>query len=139
MRTLPATLAAALVALALGAPRLEAQEWSPPSRTMPQMLAPAVLDGDGWRGPSSGWVPASASAARGEGSGAGGKVRFVRFTGGVRPAATWSDRNGDGTCDMLEIYSNGALAYQLVDADYDGTADVLRVYEGGKLARENRL
>jgi hypothetical protein len=39
----------------------------------------------------------------------------------------------------VDVFRRGALAYQLIDADYDGAANVLRVYDAsGALARENR-
>jgi hypothetical protein len=64
---------------------------------------------------------------------------MVRFMGGARPVASWTDRNGDGRADMVEVYRGGAVAFQLIDADYDGAANVLRVYDAsGALARENR-
>ena len=76
---------------------------------------------------------------RAEGDGGGARPRFVRFTAEMRPVQQWSDRNGDGRADLVEVYRNGALAYRLVDADYDGRANVLRVYgSSGALAREER-
>ena len=116
------------------------QEWSPPSHQMPQMPAAGELAG-GWRGALGGWfgglgVNVADIAARGEGGGA--RPRFVRFTAAMRPVEAWSDRNGDGRADLIEVYRNGAMAFQLVDADYDGTANALRVYDGGSLAREER-
>ena len=117
-----------------------AQEWSPPSRQMPAMLSSDALGGS-WRASAAGWflpgTPVAEVRAAGQG---GGTPRFVRFTAGARPVAAWSDRNGDGRCDMLEIYRGGSVAYQLIDADYDGTANVLRVYDdSGSLQREQRL
>lgn len=140
-------LAAAVVALAvLTAVKLRAQQdWSPPSREMPEMPASSQLAG-GWRGALGGWF-------RGAGEGLDGiravgeemprgmdaKPRMVRFMGGARPVASWTDRNGDGRADLVEVYRGGAVAYQLIDADYDGNANVLRVYDAsGALARENR-
>jgi hypothetical protein len=124
-------LAAAMVALAvLTAVKLRAQQqdWSPPSREMPEMPSSSQLGG-GWRAVGDG-LPRDMGAAR---------PRQVRFMGGSRPVASWSDRNGDGRADMVEVYRGGALAYQLIDADYDGSANVLRVYDAsGALARENR-
>jgi hypothetical protein len=117
--------------LAAGAPSA-AQEWSPPSRQMPSMQI-----GESWQGSLGGWFLPGTSL---------GSVRaqadrgFLRFTAGPRPVAAWSDRNGDGCSDMLQLYRGGGVAYQLIDADYDGTADVLRVYDdGGQLQREQRL
>ncbi|HEX2205357.1 MAG TPA: hypothetical protein VHG91_18755 [Longimicrobium sp.] len=130
----------ALLALLAAVRPAGAQEWTPPSRQMPEMPTTQQLSADG-AGAAGAWARGvQVSQARGEGAGGGGRVKFVRFLAGVRPAITWSDRNGDGRADMIEVYRNGALAYQLVDADYDGTANVLRVYDaGGALAREERM
>ena len=142
-------LAAAVVALAvLTAVRLRAQqqEWTPPSRDMPEMPVSSQLAG-GWRSSLGTWfrgagegldgiravgeeVPRDLSAAR---------PRMVRFMGGSRPVAVWTDRNGDGRADMVEVYRGGVVAWQLLDADFNGQANVLRVYDAsGALARENR-
>ena len=68
------------------------------------------------------------------------RAKFIRFSAGPRPVAVWSDRNGDGKCDMLELFRSGAVVVQLVDPDYDGRANVLRLYDAsGALARETRL
>ena len=136
-------LLAALVAVgAVYAVRLRAQqEWSPPSRQMPEMPATAALGGN-WRSSLGAWFGGAGdlNGVRALGEGSGGRTGFVRFVGGSRPLATWTDRNGDGRADLIEIYRNGALAYQLIDADYDGNANVLRVYDArGALAREQRL
>lgn len=136
-------IAAAVAALAvLAATRLWAQQdWSPPSREMPQMPASAELSG-GWRGSLAAWFRGTdegLAGIRALGEGGSGRPRMVRFMGGARPVAAWTDRNGDGRADLVEVYRGGALAFQLVDADYDGTANVLRVYDAsGALARENR-
>ena len=54
--------------------------------------------------------------------------------------AVWSDRNGDGKSDMIEIYRGGAVVIQLIDADFDGRANVVREYDSsGSLSRETRL
>jgi hypothetical protein len=131
-----------LSVLALGAAPLRAgQEWTPPSRQMPQMPSAGELDG-GWKGSLGAWfngVGVSLDQVRASGEGGGARPRFVRFTGGMRPVEAWSDRNGDGRADMIEVFRDGTRVYQLVDADYDGTANVLRVYEtSGALAREQR-
>ena len=134
--------AAALALLAAAAPA-RAQDWNPPSRQMPDMPTADQLGG-GWKSSYGAWfagsdvqlasVNASAAGSR------GGRALQVRFSGGVRPVAVWSDRNGDGKCDMLEVFRNGALAYQVIDADYDGNANVLRVYDSaGNLSREARM
>src|ERR1700741_5088530 len=83
--------------------------------------------------------PVTADARHARQRRAGGRLALVRFLGGTRPGSVWTDRNGDGKADMIEVYRGGALAYQLIDADYDGTANVLRVYNGGSLVREERL
>lgn len=136
-----------LLALA-GASRLSAQEWSPPSREMPTMPTAAQLQGD-WRAATGAWfggvealsgVPLASVRATGESMRGGGPTRMVRFTGGTRPVALWSDRNGDGKADLIEVYRGGNVAAQLIDADYDGTANVLRLYDAsGALTAERRL
>jgi hypothetical protein len=128
-----------LAALVGAAPYRPGQEWSPPSRQMPQMPAASELGG-GWRGSLGSWFNGlgSLAALRAEGDG-GARPRFVRFTAEMRPVETWSDRNGDGRADLVEVYRNGALAYRLVDADYDGTANSLRAYDAsGAVSREER-
>lgn len=136
-------IAAAVAALAvLAAVRLGAQQdWSPPSRDMPQMPASSELSG-GWRSALAAWFRGTdegLDGIRAMGEGRGARPQMVRFMGGARPVAAWTDRNGDGRADLVEVYRGGALAYQLIDADYDGAANVLRVYDAsGALARENR-
>ena len=142
MRRIPLVAgAAAALLVALAAPA-KAQDWTPPSRHMPDMPALAELDG-GWRGSLGVWLAGSGSAVdqlRAVGEGSGPRARLVRFLAGVRPAAVWTDRNGDGKADMIELFRGGARAYMLIDADYDGAANVLRVYDaGGSLAREVAL
>ena len=129
-----------LAALVGAAPLRAGQEWSPPSRQMPQMPATAELGG-GWRGSLGSWfngLGVSVAALSPQGDGGGARPRFVRFTADMRPVEQWSDRNGDGRADMIEVYRDGSLAFQLVDADYDGRANTLRVFNGGSLAREER-
>jgi hypothetical protein len=130
-----------LAALVGAAPLRAGQEWSPPSRQMPQMPATADLAG-GWRGSLGSWfggLGVSVAGVRAEGDGGGARPRFVRFTADMRPVEQWSDRNGDGRADLVEVYRNGALAYRLVDADYDGTANSLRAYDAsGAVSREER-
>ena len=133
-----ALAAAGLTLLAVS--RLRAQEWSPPSPQMPQMPASSALAGD-WRGELGPWFRGAGDLAemRAMGEGGGARPRMVRFTSSARPVAQWTDRNGDGRADMIEVYRNGGLAFQLIDADHDGTANVLRIYDaGGGLAREQR-
>jgi hypothetical protein len=117
--------------LAVGAP-VGAQEWRPPSRQMPAMQV-----ADGWQGSMSGWFLAGTTVNTVRAQSDRG---FIRFSAGPRPVAAWSDRNGDGRCDMVQLYRGGGVAYQLIDADYDGRSDVLRVFdESGQLSREERL
>ena len=135
-------VAAALgLGLSLAAHPALAQDWSPPSRQMPQMPSASQMSG-GWRQSLASWfggVEAVSGVSLGE-MRASGDARQVRFSGGTRPVAVWTDRNGDGRCDMLEIYRSGGVAFQLIDADYDGNANVLRVYDAsGGLARETRM
>lgn len=139
---LVAAAAAAALFLVLATRRAQAQEWNPPSRQMPDMPDSGELEG-GWRGSKGAWLAGTGTGLdqlRASGEGArGGRARLVRFMGGTRPVAVWTDRNGDGKADMIEVYRGGALAFQLIDADYDGTANVLRVYNGGSFVREERL
>jgi hypothetical protein len=143
MRKMYVAAAAAAVLVVALAPRLaRAQDWQPPSRQMPQMPAMSELDG-GWRGSLGAWFAGTGTAVaevRAAGEAGGSRARMVRFLGGVRPVAVWTDRNGDGRCDMIEIFRGGARVAQLIDADYDGTANALRLYDAsGALAREERL
>jgi hypothetical protein len=140
MRRTHAAGAAVLAALALSAAPLRGQEWNPPSRQMPQMPASAELEG-GWRGSLGGWfggLGVQVQEIRASGEGGGARPRFVRFTAGMRPVEQWTDRNGDGRADMIEVYRDGALVARLVDADYDGNANSYRAFAGGSLAREER-
>jgi hypothetical protein len=130
-----------LAAIALGAaPLFAGQEWTPPSRQMPAMPAAGDLEG-GWKGSLGGWfagLGVQVQEMRAQGEGGGARPRFVRFMSSMRPVQQWSDRNGDGRADMIEVYRDGSLAYQLVDADYDGRANTLRAFSGGSLSREER-
>jgi hypothetical protein len=140
----PLQLALLVVAVSLIAPlALSAQGWSPPSTEMPAMPVVSELEA-GWVASQGAWLPgASAASVKGAASGArAGKALQVRFTnpGTPVPVAVWSDRNGDGKSDMIEIYRGGAVVIQLIDADYDGRANVVREYDSsGALARETRL
>ena len=141
-RLVPVLLGACILAAPATA---RAQDWRPPSRQMPEMPASSALQGGA--SAAGAWLGSMASAAgvgagdvRAAGEGGGPHAKFIRFTSGVFPVATWTDRNGDGRCDMLEIFRGGDRVYQLVDADYDGAANVLRVYSpSGELLREDRL
>lgn len=148
MRRILASAAAVLILVAGAAVPAHTQpgEWNPPSRDMPQMPAMSELE-DAWRGSLGAWfagteqisgVALGQVRASGE-AGRDGRAVQVRFMGGPRAVAVWTDRNGDGRADMIEVYRGGAVAYQLIDADYDGRANVLRVYGAdGALARETR-
>jgi hypothetical protein len=144
-------LAALLLALLLPG-QLQAQQpvsaWSPPSRSMPEMPRGSQADA-AWLVSVANWlessaavtgVPAASVRATGEGGSSGGPARFIRFTSGPLPVASWSDRNGDGRADLIVLFRGAAVAAELIDADYDGLADVLRLYDArGTLARETRL
>lgn len=141
----PLQLAVLVLAASVIAPvLLRAQGWSPPSRQMPAMPQAAAIDG-GWVSSQSAWLAGvgDVSSIRAAASGARGGVAVqVRFTSASTPVpvAVWSDRNGDGKSDMIEIYRRGAVAFQLIDADYDGAANVVREYDAnGALTRETRL
>src|SRR5687767_13620765 len=130
MLRISTTFAKALVLAVLAQSRAAAQQdWSPPSRQMPAMPETTVLNGD-WRTSLRAWFAGVALEnvqAVGEGTRGAERFRFVRFTEGIMPTAAWMDRNGDGRADRLEIYRNGSIGFQLIDADYDGNANVLRV------------
>lgn len=140
----PLRLALFLVALSLVAPlAARAQGWSPPSRDMPAMPAVTELEG-GWVSSQGAWFAGSSVAnLKGSASGArAGKALQIRFTnaGTPVPVAVWSDRNGDGKSDMIELYRGGTVVIQVIDADYDGRANVVREYDSsGSLSRETRL
>lgn len=135
------------VLLAVGNPA-DAQGWTLPTRAMPMMPTMANLPG-GWQGSAGAWAGAaarlagvSAGAIRGAGEAASGSERtaFVRFTSEARPVATWTDRNGDGRSDMVELFRGGILAVQVVDADYDGQADAVRHFDSsGKPLRTEEV
>lgn len=140
----------ALLALGLAAPaaRAQAPSWRPPAREMPQMPRISELRGD-WMGPRAAWfqstdgvtgvAPASLRAA-GEARSGSDVAQIARFGSGPVPAIVWSDRNGDGRADMIELFHSGGVIVQLIDADYDGGANVMRVYDArGKLLREDRM
>lgn len=139
MSRVPVVGSLLLAALAAAVAPARAQEWNPPSRQMPPMPSASDLSG-GWQGSLGPWFNGlgalSSMRAAGEG---GARPRFVRFTSEMRPVEQWSDRNGDGRVDLVEVYRDGALIARLVDADYDGTANVLRRYDAsGALTREER-
>jgi hypothetical protein len=148
---IPSLLAMLIVPLLLvGAPDASAQDtsWRPPSTEMPAMPRPADLQGD-FISANSAWfagveaisgVAASRLRAGGDRQRGSDRMQIVRFTAGPVPVFVWSDRNGDGRADMIEIFRSGGVIIQLIDADYSGRANVLRVYEeSGALVREVRL
>jgi hypothetical protein len=151
LRHIAASLAGATVLL-FGAEGARAQapapEWSPPGRDMPAMPTIGELQGN-WQGAVGGWfrgvdqvsgIPAADVRATGETTAGSARAKFIRFSAGPRTVAVWTDRNGDGRADMVELFRNGAAVVQVVDADYNGSADVVRRYDGsGRLAREDRL
>jgi len=119
--------------------------WKVPSREMPMMPRKAELSGD-WLSPRRAWfqgvealsgaAPASLRAT-GEARPGSQYVQMARFTNGPLPVVVWSDRNGDGRADMVEIYKGGGVIIQVIDADFNGSANVMRVYDaGGKLLRQ---
>ena len=123
-------------------------EWDPPAREMPTMPLMAELAGD-WRSTLQLWfrgvdrvsgVALAEITAAGEPGPARDRAHLVRFSGELIPVALWTDRNGDGRLDMLELFRDGAVAIQLVDANYDGAADVLRVLDpSGALLSQRRM
>jgi hypothetical protein len=136
------------VVFTVAASPLQGPEWRPPSPKMPAMPAMAALRGD-WASAVGPWLqgvvqvsgtPAAQMRAAGETTPGGERARFVRFLAGHRPLGTWSDRNGDGTADLVEHFHDGARVQQVIDVDYDGNANVLRAYTpSGELAREERM
>lgn len=130
----------ALTAIPSGA-RAQGADWTPPTSKMPQMPAPAELGG-GWRSSLGAWfrgVEATSGVKLGEVR-AEGDAQSVYFSGEALPVAVWSDRNGDGRADLVEIYRRGAPLAQVIDADYDGTANVIRRYDAsGTLIREEKV
>lgn len=145
-----AALAAASI-LIFGTGRAAAQapaaQWTPPGRSMPAM--PAMAELGQWQRAVGPWfrgvdavtgIASGEVSAKGETTGGNAQAKFVRFSAGARPVAVWTDRNGDGRCDSLELYRDGSVVVQVLDPDYDGSANVVRLYDaGGKLAREDRL
>lgn len=133
-------LAAVVAALAvLAAVRLGAQQdWSPPSREMPQMPPKSELGG-GWRASLAAWFRGAdegMDGIRAQGEGGGARPQLVRFMGGARPVAEWTDRNGDGRADLVAEYKDGQLARVRRDTNFDGAPDVWSFYRGGQLVRE---
>ena len=133
---------------AVSAENADAQEWRPPSRSMPSMPQASEVSAS-WMSSNNSWFGSAARAAgvdagslrvSGEGRQSGGQVQVVRVTSGPLPVVVWQDRNGDARADLIEIFRSGSVIIQLIDADYDGAANVLRVYDAsGKLVSEDRL
>lgn len=136
-----------LLLAALAAPVSAQGDWRPPGRSMPVMPTSAELSGD-WLTPRGSWfrglqattgAAPSALTATGEPRGAD-VYRVVRFQSGPLPVVVWTDRDGDGTADSVELYRDGGVVAQLVDSDYDGNANVLRRYDSsGALISEERI
>ena len=116
--------------------------WSPPSRQMPAMPLHSELNG-GWRTDCAPWFAGlgeDLSEVRLTIEGGRGQPSLARFANGPRTVETWSDRNGDGRADMIEIDdANGARSLMLIDSDFDGRADLLRRYSGGAVQQEQRF
>jgi hypothetical protein len=129
---------------------LQAQvpDWRPPSTEMPMMPTVAELQGD-WHGPRAAWfrgvetLSGSAVAdlrAIARATGPDGRAQVAVFSSGPVPVVIWSDRNGDGRSDMIEIFRSGGVIIQVVDASFDGRANVMRVYDSeGRLLRQTAL
>jgi len=149
VRTLTLLLAGlALAGLAAAPAQAQDVQWSPPSRTMPAMPTMAELGGS-WRSSLDAWfrgldripgVSTTGLRASGEPRRGSDQAQLARFTSGPLPVSVWTDRNGDGRADLIEIYRGGGVIIQLIDADYDGRANVMRVLDGsGTLVREERM
>ena len=125
-----------------------AQEWSPPSRQMPDMPRVAELRAD-WLAPRAAWfqdveqlsgVAPARLRADGEPRSGQGLLHIARFLSGAIPVVIWVDLNADGRADTVEILRSGTVVVQLIDADRDGRANVLRIYDAaGTLLREERM
>ncbi|HET7322200.1 MAG TPA: hypothetical protein VFI96_06870 [Longimicrobiaceae bacterium] len=149
--THPYRVALFALALVLVTPQLahaQAADWRPPTRQMPAMPQVNDLRGN-WLSPRADWfrgvegvsgVAPSSLRASGEPRSGSSVLELVRFSDGPVPVVVWSDRNGDGRADMIEIYRSGGVAVQLLDADYDGSSDALRYYKSdGSLLRQDHM
>ncbi|MDQ3556835.1 MAG: hypothetical protein M3409_08670 [Gemmatimonadota bacterium] len=144
MKRLPIFLAILVAAIFAAAAPGSAQEWTLPTRQMPAMPRMAEMAG-GWQEGAGAWaasaqqlsgVSVGQMRAIGDAAPRGDRAGFVRFTGEARPVATWADRNGDGRADMVELFRNGVLAVQVIDADYDGRVNAVRHFDAsGKPVR----
>lgn len=141
------SLLALLLLAALSAPAAAQGDWRPPGRAMPEMPSSAELAGD-WLSSRASWfrgvqattgVAPSALVASGEPRGAE-VCRVVRFQSGPLPVVVWTDRDGDGKADSVELYRDGGVVAQLLDSNHDGSANVLRRYDSsGALISEERM
>jgi hypothetical protein len=141
-------LLASLLLLLPAAAHAQGPSWRPPSSEMPAMPTAAEIRGD-WLGSRADWfrgldgvagVSASSLRASGEPRGGSDQVQVARFTSGPLPVVIWSDRNGDGKADIIEIFRSGGVIVQVIDADYDGGANVIRTYDAsGELISQERM
>ena len=117
-------------------------DWSPPSRQMPAMPLQSEVNG-GWRTDDAPWFAGlgqDLDEIRLTVEGGRGRPGLARFANGLHTVETWSDRNGDGRADMIEIDdADGERSLMFVDTDFDGTADVLRRYSQGEVRQEERF
>ncbi|CAN5814980.1 hypothetical protein BH23GEM6_BH23GEM6_08050 [soil metagenome] len=151
MRRIPLLLALLALPLLLAAPphlAAQAAEWRPPTTEMPMMPRVDEIQNN-WIAANARWFRGVEAATgvpmarlRGDGERRRGSdfLQIARFGNGHLPVIVWSDRNGDGRADLIEIYRSSSVIFQLIDAGYSGRANVLRVYDGaGSLLREERL
>lgn len=140
------SLAFAALLLALSSVQTgHAQDWQPPSRDMPSMpslaeLTPAWMTGrSAWLG-GAGTLSAGDLAVSGEPRPGTQQAQVVRVSSGPLPVVVWQDRNGDSRVDLIEIFRNGTVVTQIIDAEYDGQANVVRRYnEAGALLQEEPM
>lgn len=116
-------------------------EWRPPVAALPAMpnqptIAALGAWGEGLTRAAN--VPTASVEVLLEGRSSQGAARVVRLRSGRLPVAVLSDRNGDGRADLVEIFRDGVLAYQVIDPDFDGRANVVRRYDpSGALVAEH--
>jgi hypothetical protein len=136
-----------LLLVAPGVGGAQVPDWRPPAAEMPMMPTAAEVRGD-WRTPNAAWfrgvegvTGAAVSSLRATGEAtSSGRTQMVRFSNGAVPAVVWSDRNGDGRADMIEIFRSGGVIIQVIDANFNGRANVMRVYDSeGKLLSQNPI
>lgn len=151
MRRLALTLSTVLLAGLAAATPLRAQagpDWRPANPEMPAMPTMAELQA-GWQSSLAPWFGGLERAAgvgvqglRATGTARGGAARaqVARLMNGPIPVVVMTDRNGDDRADLVEIFRDGSLVIQVIDADYNGRANVMRVYDAaGTLLREDKL